>query len=399
MPPATTPPSLLTLILMTVVGILSLNMMIPSLANMAADFDVTYAQASLSVSLFMVVTAVLQLVVGPISDLFGRRPVALASIAIFVLASVGCVMATSFATFMIFRVIQGVIAAAIVLPRTIVRDTSSPRDATAKLGTIGMAIALGPMLAPLAGGLLDEAYGWQASFHAFWIVGLALLVLCWVDVGETNKTLGTPILAHFRTYPLLFGDRAFWSYTLCLGFSVGTFFAFIAGAPIVGSQIFGLSPSMIGLTLGAPPVGFLIGSWLSTRLAPRIAPGRLLLAGRIVVIAGLAMALILWTLGVQSPWVLFGFMPAIGIGNGLTNPAANVGAMSVRSDLAGSASGVSGATTIGIGAAMTAIAGWTLTANADPLRLLLLVGITAVLSLLVAGPALRHARAGFADTT
>ena len=86
MPPATTPPSLLTLILMTVVGILSLNMMIPSLANMAADFDVTYAQASLSVSLFMVVTAVLQLVVGPISDLVGRRPVALASIAIFVLA-------------------------------------------------------------------------------------------------------------------------------------------------------------------------------------------------------------------------------------------------------------------------------------------------------------------------
>lgn len=390
MPPAPTrPPRLTTLVLMTILGIVSVNMFLPSLANMARGFGVSYAQASLSISLFMLVTAGLQVIIGPLSDLYGRRPVLLWSLAVFTLASLGTALAADFTTFMVFRVLQAAVIAGNVLSRAIVRDTVPAQEATSLLGTIGMAIALGPMVAPVIGGTLDQLFGWRATLWCFFGFGAGLLWLCVRDVGETNASRGRGFAAHFRAYPHLLGDLRFWSYTFSVGLGIGMFFAFLTGTPILTARVFGLPESLTGLLAGLPPVGFLCGAYLSRRLGHRIAPARMVLAGRLVSAVGIGAALLLWTLGPGTAWSFFLLMPVIGLANGLSTPAGTVGAMSVRPDLAGSAAGLSGALTLGCGAAMTALAGALLGAVPDPARLLWLLWGLALLSVLTALPALR----------
>ncbi|MBM1219331.1 multidrug effflux MFS transporter [Ponticoccus sp. SC2-23] len=384
------PPRLSTLVLMAIIGIIALNMTLPSLAHMAGDFDITYAEASLSISLFMIVTAVLQLIVGPIADVVGRRPVLLASLVIFLLASAGCALAPNYLTFMIFRVLQGAVIVANLLSRAIVRDTSAPQEATGRLATIGMVTSLGPMVSPFLGGLLDQAFGWRATYHVFWVLGLALLWLCWADVAETGRAQGKTLAQHGRAYGALIRNGKFWSYAMSLGLSVGVFFGFLTGAPLLATETFGLSPALLGIALGAPPVGFLLGNALSVRLSTRMSVGQLVIAGRLVSVIGLSLALITWWLTGGTALSFFAFMPFIGLANGLTLPAANVGAMSVEPDLAGSAAGLSGALMVGSGAVMSYLTGWILTGAADPLRLLMLLVATSVLALIVALPVLNH---------
>lgn len=387
---AASPPRLSTLVLMAAAGIVALNMTLPSLAHMASDFGITYAEASLSISLFMIVTAVLQLVVGPIADIVGRRPVLLVSLVVFLLASLGCALAPDYTTFMVFRVLQGAVIAANLLSRAIVRDTSPPREATARLATIGAVTALGPMVSPFFGGLLDEAFGWRATYHVFWIIGLAILWLCWNDVAETARARGRSLREHARAYGALIGNGMFWSYALSLGLSVGVFFGFLTGAPLLATETFGLSPAILGLALGAPPIGFVLGNTMSVRLSTRLSVGQLVVLGRAVTLAGMSMALVSWWITGGSVLSFFGFMPLIGLGNGLTLPAANVGAMSVEPDLAGSAAGLSGALMVGSGAVMSYVTGALLTGAPDPMRLLALLVVMSALSLVVALPVLRH---------
>lgn len=395
---AVRPPALHTLILMTVASLMALNMILPSLPGMAAHFDITYGQASLTISAFMLVTAVLQLVIGPLSDIYGRRPVILWALAIFVLGSVGCVLAEDFATLMVFRIVQAAVIATNVVPRAMVRDTSTPHEATRRLATIGMLLAIGPMLAPMLGGALDQIFGWRANFHAFLVIGIGVFWLAWIDAGETNTTRGGGFRAHFRGYPQLFRDPVFWSYTMCLSLSVGTYFAFLTGTPLIATESFGLSGAMMGLSLGAPPVGYVVGNWLSQRLSGRMPIARLMFLGRLATLAGMAAALAVWLAGMQNAVAFFLFMPLIGVGNGLSIPPGSVGVMSVRPELAGSAAGISGALMIGTGALMATVTGLLLTASHDPLRLLLLLVGMASLAVLAIRPALRASMVEPPDT-
>ncbi|SNS55807.1 multidrug effflux MFS transporter [Antarctobacter heliothermus] len=383
------PPRLRTLVLITILGIVSVNMFLPSLPNMASAYAITYAQASLSISVFMLITAVLQVIIGPLSDLYGRRPVLLWSLAIFTLASLGTALAPDFTSFMIFRVLQSSVIAGNVLSRAIVRDTSPPSEATARLGTIGMAIALGPMLAPVVGGTLDQLMGWRATLWVFFVAGAGLVWLCWHDLGETNATRGRGFAAHFRSYPALLSNLAFWSYTFSVGFGLGIFFAYLAATPILAVAVFDLPEGVVGALIGLPPVGFICGSYLSRRFGGRWATAHMVVIGRLVSVVGLGAALPLWWLGSGSALSLFVMMPVIGLANGISTPAGLAGAMSVRPDLAGSAAGLSGAVTVGCAAAMTAVSGALLGATADPARMLWLLLGLALLSVLAALPALR----------
>lgn len=385
----TNPPSLVTLVLITILGIVSVNMFLPSLPNMAQAYAVSYATASLSISLFMLITAVLQVVIGPLSDLYGRRPVLLWSLALFTVASLGTALAPDFTSFMVFRVLQASVIAGNVLSRAIVRDTSAPGEATARLGTIGMAIALGPMLAPLVGGTLDQLFGWRATLWVFFLSGAALVWLCWRDLGETNTARGRGFAAHFRSYPALLRDLGFWSYTMSVGLGLGIFFAYLAATPILAVAVFDLSESLVGALIGLPPIGFLCGSYISRRIGGRMAPARMVVMGRLIAVAGLGVALLVWGFGPGSALSLFVLMPVIGLSNGISTPAGLSGALSVRPDLAGSAAGLSGAVTVGCAAAMTSTAGLLLGTNPDPARMLWLLWGLALLSALAALPALR----------
>ncbi|MCP9480368.1 multidrug effflux MFS transporter [Shimia sp. CNT1-13L.2] len=354
---ARTPPRLSTLIILTAVSILTLNMFLPSLANMAADFGVDYALMNLSVAGYLGVTAVLQLVMGPLSDRYGRRPILLGGLVLFTLASVGCWLAQDIWVFLGFRLLQASVISAAALSRAAVRDMVPAQEAAAMLGQIGMVMAIAPMLGPSFGGFLDQWFGWRASFAVFTLLGVGMMVLAWVDMGETNSTPSETFAAQFRSYPELIRSRRFWGYSLCLAFSVGAFYAFITGAALVAGEVFGLTPAQVGIGIGSITGGFAFGNFLSGRLAKTRSLTVMMLAGRVVACGGLLVGIVLVMADVVSPISYFGCVVFVGLGNGLTLPAASAGAMSVRPQLAGSASGLSGALMVAGGALLTMLTG------------------------------------------
>ena len=381
---ARTPPRLFTLVLLCGLSVVSLNLFLPSLSNIAAEFQADYALVNLSIAGYAGMTAVLQLVMGPLSDRFGRRPVMLAGLAIFALASLGCLLARDIWTFLAFRMLQGAIVAGYTVSLAVVRDTAPAQKAASVMGYLAMAWAVAPLLGPALGGALDELFGWRASFWAFTGFGLIALGLCWIDLGETNRTPSETFVAQLRSYPELLRSRRFWGYALCMAFSIGAFYAFLGGAPLVAAAVFGMSPGTLGICMGSTTAGFILGSFLSGRFAARTALTTMLMAGRLVACAGLILGLgILWA-GVLHPVTLFGACVFVGIGNGLSLPSGNAGAMSVRPALAGSAAGLSGALTVAGGAVMSAITGAVLSAETAAQGLLGMMLLSSLLGLAAA---------------
>ena len=158
-----TPPHILTLVAMAGLSALTMNVFLPSLPGMAVFFGVPYAQMQLAVTLYLGLSAALQIILGPLSDRYGRRPVLLASGAIFLMASLGTILAPTVEVFLICRMAQAVVASGLVLSRAIVRDMVSDAEAASMIGYVTMGMSIVPMVGPVLGGLLDEAFGWQAT--------------------------------------------------------------------------------------------------------------------------------------------------------------------------------------------------------------------------------------------
>jgi len=385
MRPAQTPPHLLTLILANALSVLTLNMFLPSLPKMAEALEADYGLVNLSVAGYLAISAVLQLVIGPLSDSFGRRPVMLVSTAIFAAASVGCALAQDIWVFLGFRMLQAGIVSGQVLSRAVIRDLHEPKAAARMLGHVAMAMALAPMLGPMLGGGLDMVFGWRSSFVLYALLGILMLVILWGDLGETNPTSASLSLGdQMRDYPELFRSRRFWGYSLCYAFAVAGFFSFITGAPLVAAAWYNLSPAALGVGIGIITVGFMAGNFVSGRIGARSALVTMVLAGRIFATVGPAVGLVLFWSGAGTLWVFFGSAIVVGFGNGLTNANASAGVMSVRPRLAGSASGLSGAMTVGLGAVMTSLTGALVTPEHAPYIVLSIMLTTSILGLIAA---------------
>ncbi|WP_299631826.1 multidrug effflux MFS transporter [uncultured Roseobacter sp.] len=352
-----TPPHLLTLILLTGFSPLSLNMFLPSLASIAVDLGTNYATVSWSVSGYLAITAVIQLIVGPLSDRIGRRPVLLVAVLVFAIASTGCVLAQNIGTFLVFRMLQGGIIAGYALSLAIVRDTRSERQAVSLIGYIGMSMAVAPMLGPMLGGVLDTFFGWQSIFLFYAVSGFGLLAICWVDLGETRPKATEPSRAPLIGSTALIREPLFWAYALCGTFSVGAFYIFLTGAPLVAQATFEVSTAELGFYIGTITVGFMCGGFVAGRFGAGFDPTTIMIAGRLFACTGLALGLVLLALGATSPYLFFGSTIFVGLGNGITMPGSNAGAMSVRPELAGSAVGLSGALIVAGGAILTALTG------------------------------------------
>ncbi|SIO31660.1 MFS transporter, DHA1 family, bicyclomycin/chloramphenicol resistance protein [Rhodovulum sp. ES.010] len=366
----TTPPHIATLILLAGISALSMNIFLPSLPNMTAHFDTEYRLMLLSVALYLAVNAVLQLFIGPISDRYGRRPVLLASLALFLIATLGCIFAPNAGVFLAFRMAQAVVVTGMVLSRAVVRDMVPDAEAASMIGYVTMGMALVPMIGPAVGGVLDAAFGWQASFGMLALLGLGMLALTWADLGETAQPRETSLLAQFREYPELFRSRRFWGYALAASCASGAFFAYLGGAPFVGSEVLGLSPAVLGLYFGLVAVGYMAGNYLSGRYSVRVGINTMIFRGTLVACLGPLLAMALFGLGLDHPVSFFGSMVLVGLGNGMTLPNATAGMLSVRPHLAGTASGLGGAIMIGGGAGLSALAGAALVPSSGPWPLL-----------------------------
>lgn len=387
-----TPPHIVTLVLLAGLAALSMNIFLPSLPNMAEYFQADYALIQLSVSLYLGVTGALQLVIGPVSDRYGRRPVILAGLVIFMLATIGCLLASTVETFLIFRMIQTGIATGMVLSRAIVRDIVPTDQAASMIGYVTMGMSIVPMAAPALGGYLDELFGWQANFSMLLFLGAAIGALIWFDLGETNLNPSPSFMAQVRDYPELFGSRRFWGYALTAAFASGSFFAFLGGAPFIGTTFFGLSSSGLGIYFGIVSLGYMTGNFISGRYSTRFGINRMMLYGAIVTLFGLCLSLLALALGATHPLHFFGYMITVGIGNGMVLPNANAGMLSVRPQLAGSASGLGGAIMLLGGASLAALSGVILTPGSGPYPLLYLMIATSVLAIVTIAYIMKVAR-------
>lgn len=356
-------PRLATLIVLSALAVLPVNMFLPSLPNIAHEFQADYGLVSLAISGYAVTAAALQLVLGPLSDRFGRRPVLLAGLAVFVLASIGCLLAADIWTFLAFRMLQGVVIAGYAVSLAIIRDTTGDQAAAGLIGYVSMAWAAAPMLGPIAGGGLDEIFGWRASFWAFILLGAGAFLLCWFDLGETNRSPSGTITQQLRSYPKLLGSGRFWAYAATMAFSTGAFYAFLAGAPLAATAGFGFTPGRLGIYMGTITAGFVLGSFLAGRYAKHVRLTTTMLAGRFIACGGLVAGVILLLAGVTHPSAFFVPCALAGLGNGLTMPGATAGAISARPGLSGSAAGLAGAVTVAGGAAIAALTGAIVTAE------------------------------------
>lgn len=388
----TTPPVLITLILVTSISVLTMNAFIPSLPALAEDLGTSYAFMQIAVSGYLLMTAFIQLLIGPLSDRYGRRPVILISLVIFIFASLGCVMAEDGMTFMIFRMCQAAVASGMVLSRTIVRDLLEPNEAASMIGYMTAAMALVPMFGPMYGGAMEEALGWRATFWSFVVFGIAVLWLCWIDLGETNKTRSSSFKEQFAAYPDLLRARRFWGYTLTAAFASGSFFALLGGGPFVGREIFGLSPAATGLYLGMIAFGYMSGNLITGRYASTMGINRTMMIGCLISTFGMGAGLLVNLFVVQHPLAVFGFCIFVGLGNGLTMPSATTGILSVRPGLAGSASGLGSAMMIGGGAGLSALAGALLSKESGAAPLLALMVASAICSVIVTIYVIRRAK-------
>lgn len=350
-------PRLITLILLSGLAVLSMNMFAPAMAAMALDFQVPYATVTLAVSAYLGLTAVLQLIVGPLSDRYGRRPVLLWSLALFVFASLGAALAQHIEWFLAARVAQGAIVSGNVLPRAIIRDTTSIQEGASMQGYVSMAMAIAPILGPSIGGALSQALGWRANFWLYALLGAVLLLWSWRDLSETHHQRSASMRAQWRLYPQLLKAPRFWGFALCVAFSVNAFYVFVSGMPWVAGQILHLPQGQIGMLMGTISTGFFVGSFIAGWRSKHHALTAMMIAGRSVALLGLATGCALSWAGWVNPWVIFGATVFAGLGNGISFPSSQTGVMTVEPKLAGSAAGLSGALSMATGAVLTAITG------------------------------------------
>ena len=369
-----------TLVTLAGIAALSMNVFLPSLPGMARYFGVEYGLMQLSVSAYLAASAVVQLLAGPISDRWGRRPVMLGALAIFLAATAGTLLAPSAGWFLVMRMIQAVVTTGMVLSRAVVRDMVAGPAAASRIGYVTMGMSVVPMLAPVLGGALDQLWGWKASFAAMFALGLAVLALAWVDMGETARG-GLSLRAQVKAYPVLARSGRFWGYAMAATLASGAFFAYLGGAPFVGETVFRLTSAEVGYWFAAPSIGYLLGNFASGRWSIHVGMDRMILWGAMVTAAALGVSLAADLAQLSHPLTFFGAVAFMGLGNGMVLPNANAGMMSVRPELAGTASGLGGAMAVAGGAALAAFAGYFLVQGAGARPLLVIMLLSALGSL------------------
>jgi DHA1 family bicyclomycin/chloramphenicol resistance-like MFS transporter len=381
----TSPPHIVSLVSIAGLSALTMNIFLPSLPAMAEDLSVDYDRVQILVSGYIAVTALVQLIIGPLSDRFGRRPVMLGALVILLAASIVCMVATSIEVLILARMAQTAVVAGLVLSRAIIRDMVPVEEAASMIGYVTMGMTLVPMLGPTVGGLLSDVFGWRANFAAIAVAGLLVLVLVRHDLGETNRQKSSSFTAQFRAWPGLLTSGRFWAFTLAATFTSGAFFAFLGGAPFVGGTLMEMTPSVLGLQFMFIAAGYIAGNFLSGRYARRAGIEAMMMIGGGVALIGAALPILFFSQGFVTSLAFFAPQIVVGFGNGLSLPSANAGIVSVRPELAGSASGLGGAITMGGGAFVSWLASAILSVETGAMPLLVVMFACCVLALIAIG--------------
>ena len=365
------------LIAMTGVGSLSLNILVPAIPSMVAKFATEPANVQLTVSLYLLGLAVAQLIFGPLSDRFGRRPVVLAGLALATVASTAAIFAANIASLISARVVQSLGASTgQTIGRAIIRDLYDREQAASMIGLVTSVVVLMPMAAPLIGGILDTLFGWESIFVFTTILTLTVFVWAVIALPETRKGSTAPgERGHFRAdLAALASSPRFFGYALCAGLGSAPFFSFLGGAPHVVVSMLGRTSAEYGLWFFVPSVGFMAGNFAVSRLTARFGINALIWWGVVLTIVGCLINILVY---VAIPgWDMATiFLPQImiGFGNGLLLPTSVAGAVSIRPQVAGTASGMTGFIQMAIGAAAAQLGGHIVAHASNALTMMLLM--------------------------
>ena len=353
---------LLVLIGVSAIGPVTMNGVLSANSAIMQEFSVDYAVVQAVVTVYLVATFISQLILGPLADRIGRRPVMIGAMSIFVVGSVLCSLASSMEWLLVFRFVQGFGAAVcVLLPRTIVRDIYPVDKAASMIGYMTTAMMVAPLFGPFAGGWITDNYSWRLMYAGLAFLGIVLVLLAYLfqyeTLADTNhaQTAAEAESRFWRSIIELLKSRRFQGYMALQAGAVGGYFAFLAGAPYVAMENRGLSASQYGLWFMLVAIGYLIGNLIAGRFSVRVGAIGMIRIGLIPMVIG---TLMFWVLsGWQHPAALFLPMNLIAISNGVSLPNLVSLAMSVRPELAASASGLTGSAQISCGVALTLIVG------------------------------------------
>ena len=334
------------LTLLVAMGPISTDLYLPSLPSMARDLGASASAVQLSIGLFIAGFAVMQLAYGPLSDRFGRKPVLLAGMLVYVVATLACALAASITVLLAARFVQALGGCAgPVIGRAVVRDVYAPEEGARILSYMASAMALAPLIGPFLGGLLDTAFGWRANFVALLIYGAAVTLALWRGLGET-LVRPNPDALHLRgllaNFGHLFRSPTYVGFMLCASFAYGGLFSWISNSAFVVIDRFGVPPAQFGWFFGIVVIGYSSGAFLGGRYGGRLGLVRTLgLGSAIGTVAGLALAV--------GGWGQIGGLPLLTLamavyflGCGLILAPATAGALMPFPQMAGTASALLG---------------------------------------------------------
>jgi DHA1 family bicyclomycin/chloramphenicol resistance-like MFS transporter len=345
-------------------------MYLPSLPDIARQLGASSAQVQLTISAYLIGFAAGQIIYGPVSDRHGRKPVLIGAIALYCAASLACALSTTIEMLIIARAFQALGGSGgIVLTRAIVRDIYSGAHAGRELSVIGSVMALAPVLAPIAGGLIQTAFGWRVTFLALVGAGFAGGAVVWTLLPETLNTRAEPVSlpSMLRSYRIVGRNPAYLAYLAITSASYAGLFAWISGSAFVLQDLYGLAPFDFGVAFALGSVGYMTGSVIAARLVIRLGlDGVLGLGGCACAAGGLAMLAVV-AIGLTSSMSLVLPMAVYLAGLGMVLPQGIAGAMTPFPERAGAASSLFGFIQQTAAAVCGAAVGWFLGQSAWPL--------------------------------
>ncbi|MEH6405572.1 MAG: multidrug effflux MFS transporter [Sneathiella sp.] len=371
------------LVLVSMCAPLGMNIVLPSLSSFRLVFDTDYATAQLTLTLYLAAVAVGQLIYGPMSDRFGRRPIILFGLVVFMIGCVIGFFATSIEMLIAGRMVQALGGCAgIVIARAMVRDLFDEAKAASVIAYLTMAFVVAPTLAPLVGGVLEDLFNWQAGFVFVFIVAVLTFVATLKGAQETlplAKRQQTHFKHLFLSFWYLLKNPVFCSYALQMSFCTAAYFAFLGGSSYVLIELMGGTASELGVLFVFVSLFYIGGNFVTARLSQRIGVYRMVLIGTIVCMIGpLLLAITELTIGL-NPISFFGLVAVVALGNGFCISSGMAGAISADSTRIGAASGLCGSMQVGFGAVSTFAAGASLSYfETTPLPLIVVIGVCTV---------------------
>ena len=350
---------LILLVVMTGLAPISLYLLVPALPKLVTTFGRDASVVQMTVSFYMVGIACSQLLMGPLSDRFGRRPVMLAGLGLSVIASLGCIFAETLPQLIGARFLQALGGASgMVISRAIIRDLYPRERIGAMISLVIAVMMIAQMLSPLTGGLIETALGWHAIFYAIAAVSVVIAIAVAVALPETRKPRSEA--SGFRSdVGNLLRSRAFIGYMLCQVLASQIIFAFAGGGPYLVEVQMGRSSAEYGAWFATTAFAYFAGNLFCVRFSPRHSLDRLIWFGLALQLLGAILNFGWSILGLNhTPQVLFGTQMLVMFANAAVMANSAAGAISVRPSAAGTASGAMGFLQMGMGALTSQLGAW-----------------------------------------